>query len=237
MDSLFLTALVSFAVTSANSGSLVEFQSRILALMKELKENEWNSILWVDDFLQYLEVDKEDLPEVIHEFLGLFKEYSMEELVAEASDIRMGFFIESAPKFDNSIKTVQCTYTIQWKDGSLLDYICKPYGLQGDLQVGDMAKLGSVFLDQFLESSIQPGLDHFHTHSARTLDDKKLEELIGVMHSYVNAMPASDRSAYKNVIDRVEHRLLQRFEFEPPALDGLTYLNGKGGFKCGQKRK
>lgn len=231
MDSLFFTALVSFAISEADNASLPDFQQKMMLLLKDLKDKEWETIPWVDSFLEYLEVEQEKLPEIISDFMDMLHAYSFEELIEEACDIRIAFFLESALPLEYAIKTVQCTYTVQWADGSVLDYICKPFGVKAPVEVEDIANVCSVCLDQFVEASIQPGLDHFYQNSSQLLDDSKLEKLISVMHDYVNELPMKDRHGYERLIDRIKHRLLQKLEFEPPSLDGLIYFKGKGGFQ------
>lgn len=236
MDNLLFVALVAYALKTGDDVALPTFQRRILGLLKDLRVNEWEDIPWIEEFTKTIEVDKENLPEIIAEFLEMVHEFSDEELAVEASEIRLGFLINSVSDPDEPVKHVQCTYTILWEDGKLVDYICKPFGLEGPLSIESIAKLSEIFMDQFVESCVHPGLDLFHNKSAKKLSDEKLKELIGVMHDYVNALDASLRSSYTDVINRIQHRLSSSHEFEPPSVNPVNFLNGDGGFQCGKQQ-
>lgn len=235
MDNLLFVALVAYTLKTGDDIALPAFQRRILGLLKELRIKEWEDIPWIEEFTKTLETDKDDLPEIIANFLATINEISDEELTVEASEIRLGFLINSVPDPDQPIKHIQCTYTILWEDGKLVDYICKPFGLTDSLSVESIAKLSEIFMEQFIESCVHPGLDLFHNKSAKKLSDDKLKELIGVLHDYVNALDASVRTPYEDVIKRIRHRLLSSHEFEPPGMDPITVLPGDGGFQCGVK--
>lgn len=236
MDNLLFVALVAYALKSGDDIALPTFQRRILGLLKDLRIKEWEDIPWIEEFTKTVEAAKEELPEIIAEFLEMVSDYSDEELVTEASEIRLGFLINSVPDPDNPVKSLQCTYTILWEDGKLVDYICKPFGLTETLSIESLAKLSEIFMEQFVESCVHPGLDLFHNRSAKKLSDEKLKDLIGVMYAYVNEMEASQRAPYEDVIKRVQHRLLSVHEFEPPSNNPVSVLPGNGGFQCGKKK-
>ena len=140
--------------------------------------------------------------------------------------------VEAAPPFKTNVSKFMCTFTIEWADGTTVDYVCRPFGTPNVLNLDLMNRLTHLFTGQFLESMLHPGIDVFHDQSARLFKQDKFEELLGVLHEYISKMDNSERGPYSDVVRRLEHRFKLDPEIKPPPNEDLVVLQNGGGFKA-----
>ena len=234
MNNLIYVALVAFALKTARSTDQVNFEKRCLELFEEVREAgmEWAELPWYDEFLDTISADAPLLSEMFEDFYENFEKHNIQDLLYDANEIRHEMLIEAAPPFKSDVSKFMCTYTIEWTDGTTVDYICRPFGTPGVLNLDLLNRLSNLFTGQFLESILHPGMDVFHDQSARPFNQDKFEELLGVLHEYVGKIDNSDRKPYSDVVKRLEHRFKLDPEIKPPPDEDLIILQNGGGFKA-----
>ena len=239
MDNLILIALTAFSVKTGEDFSLPAFQHRFTELVRDLQENidDIYAIFWFDEFRKTVKMEDElEFQNAVDSFFTLLSEYGVTELLHEAGDIRQQFLIEAAPRFNHPPRKFMCTYTIEFEDETHVDYICRPFGIPSAINVDMLARLTHLFADQFVESSIFPGLDVFHDQSAKQFSAKKFEELMTVLDKYINSMDSNEREPYRVLTQRLSHRFSLDPELKPPQSGDLHFLSNGGGFKRGETK-
>lgn len=239
MDNIILIALAAFAVKTGQDVSLPAFQHRFAELVRDLQDNidDIYSIFWFDQFRKTVKMEDElEFQSSVDDFFTLLSEIGLTELLHEAGDIRQQFLIEAAPKFNNPPRKFMCTYTIEFEDETYVDYACRPFGIPATIDVEMLARLTHLFADQFVESSISPGLDVFHDQSARQFPAKKFDELMTVLDKYISSMSSNEREPYRLITQRMSHRFCLDPELKPPQSGDLHFLNNGGGFKRGEPK-
>jgi len=234
VNNLIYVALVAFALKTARSTDQASFEERFLELFEEVREAgmEWAELSWYDEFLDTISADAPLLSEMFEDFYENLEKHDIRDLLYDANEIRHDLMIEAAPPFKSDVSKFMCTYTIEWVDGTTVDYICRPFGTPRVLNLDLLNRLTNLFTGQFLESMLHPGMDVFHDQSARPFSQDKFEELLGVLHEYISKIDNSKRKPYSDVVKRLEHRFKLDPEIKPPPDEDLVILQNGGGFKA-----
>jgi hypothetical protein len=234
VNNLIYVALVAFALKTAESTDQASFEERFLELFDEVREAgmEWSELPWYEDFLATISADAPLVSEMFEDFYEGIEKHDPQDLLFDASEIRHEMLVEAAPPFKTNVSKFMCTFTIEWADGTTVDYVCRPFGTPNVLNLDLMNRLTHLFTGQFLESMLHPGIDVFHDQSARLFKQDKFEELLGVLHEYISKMDNSERGPYSDVVRRLEHRFKLDPEIKPPPNEDLVVLQNGGGFKA-----
>ncbi len=234
MNNLIYVALVAFALKTARSTDQASFEERFLELFEEVREAgmEWAELSWYDEFLDTISADAPLISEMFEDFYENLEKHDIQDLLYDANEIRHDLMIEAAPPFKLDVSKFMCTYTIEWADGTTVDYVCRPFGTPRALKLYLLIRLTILFTGQFLESMLHPGMDVFHDQSARPFSQNKFKELLGVLHEYISKMDNSERGPYSDVVKRLEHRFKLDPEIKPPPAEDLVILQNGGGFKA-----
>lgn len=233
MNNLIYVALVAFAIKTAKSTDQASFEERFLELFEEIREAgmEWSELPWYEAFLETITADAPLVSEMFEDFYENIEKHNPQDLLFDAAEIRHEMMVEAAPPFKTNVSKFMCTFTIEWADGTTVDYVCRPFGTPNVLNLDLMNRLTHLFTGQFLESMLHPGMDVFHDQSARLFRQDKFEELLGVLHEYISKMDNSERGPYSDVVKRLEHRFKVDPEIKPPPNEDLVVLQNGGGFK------
>ena len=233
MNNLIYVALVAFAIKTAKSTDQASFEERFLELFEEIREAgmEWSELPWYEAFLETITADAPLVSEMFEDFYENIEKHDPQDLLFDAAEIRHEMMVEAAPPFKTNVSKFMCTFTIEWADGTTVDYVCRPFGTPNVLNLDLMNRLTHLFTGQFLESMLHPGMDVFHDQSARLFRQDKFEELLGVLHEYISKMDNSERGPYSDVVKRLEHRFKVDPEIKPPPNEDLVVLQNGGGFK------
>lgn len=233
MNNLIYVALVAFAIKTAKSTDQASFEERFLELFEEVREAgmEWSELPWYEAFLETITADAPLVSEMFEDFYENIEKHDPQDLLFDAAEIRHEMMVEAAPPFKTNVSKFMCTFTIEWADGTTVDYVCRPFGTPNVLNLDLMNRLTHLFTGQFLESMLHPGMDVFHDQSARLFRQDKFEELLGVLHEYISKMDNSERGPYSDVVKRLEHRFKVDPEIKPPPNEDLVVLQNGGGFK------
>lgn len=233
MNNLIYVALVAFAIKTAKSTDQASFEERFLELFEEVREAgmEWSELPWYEAFLETITADAPLVSEMFEDFYENIEKHNPQDLLFDAAEIRHEMMVEAAPPFKTNVSKFMCTFTIEWADGTTVDYVCRPFGTPNVLNLDLMNRLTHLFTGQFLESMLHPGMDVFHDQSARLFRQDKFEELLGVLHEYISKMDNSERGPYSDVVKRLEHRFKVDPEIKPPPNEDLVVLQNGGGFK------
>jgi len=233
VNNLIYVALVAFAIKTAKSTDQASFEERFLELFEDVREAgmEWSELPWYEDFLKTITPDAPLVSEMFEDFYESIEKHDPQDLLFDAAEIRHEMMVEAAPPFKTNVSKFMCTFTIEWADGTTVDYVCRPFGTPNVLNLDLMNRLTHLFTGQFLESMLHPGMDVFHDQSARLFRQDKFEELLGVLHEYISKMDNSERGPYSDVVKRLEHRFKVDPEIKPPPNEDLVVLQNGGGFK------
>lgn len=234
MNNLVYVALVAFALKTAKTTASHHFEERFMDLLDDVREAgmQWDDLPWYDDFIATISLDEAQVSEMFMDFHENLDKYGIQDLLFDANEIRQELMVEAAPPFKTEVSKFMCTFTIEWVDGTTVDYVCRPFGTARSLDLDMLNRLTHLFTGQFLESMLHPSLDVFHDQSARPFPQDKFEELIGVLHEYISKMDNSERGPYSDVVKRLEHRFKVDPEIKPPPNEDLVVLQNGGGFKA-----
>ena len=235
MHNPMLVAVVAHALKTCGGRSSQQFQSHILSLLKALKAaNSLEDVEWYDSVYADLssKVPGELLPDIIIDFCEILGQIQAEQLIPACNNIRIELWIENCQPLHYTIKSVYATFTVQWVDGLQVEYNCRPFNIKpSQLEIPGIAHLSHLFADQFIEASVQPGLDTFHDQVAKPFDLEKFEELTQVMQKWVNEKPAAEREDYQHILVRLCHQFGPGPEIKLLADNKpLEFIEDGGGF-------
>lgn len=236
MHNPLLVGLVAYALRTSQSIHQSHFQPHFLELTKDLKmSDDWEQLPWYPQLYQdWAErLEGESLLDLLMDFKAMFEEIQPEQLIPAGQEIRIRLLVDNSGPISYKIKSVHGTFTVQWQDGTQIEYNCRPLGIENvDFSLPMVTKLAHLFADQFVEASVQPGLDTFHDQVAKPFDPEKFKELMQVLQDHIMAKEAAERDDYMHVYIRLNHQfgpgpnMKMRGEEHP-----LEFIEGSGGFQ------
>jgi len=233
-----LVGIVSYAIRTSNGVGLEHFQPRLATLLKELKEApQIEDLPWYDDVYEIWTrgIPQEMVVDLTNEFRGILEQATVEQLVPMCQSIRIKLLVENARPYQHEIDNCFATYTIKWKDGRQVEYTCRAMNIRGaTFEAPLLSQLTQMYGNQFTEACVYPGLDTYHDQVAKPFDEDKFQELVTVLNTHINNMPAAEREAYEHIVTRLTHQFGPGPNINPqPADDGppLKFTQGGGGFQ------
>lgn len=224
-------ALVAYAIDSAGDKSLPAFQDQFSNLLKQLQEKEWEDIHWLGSFCEYLDIDREDLPDAIREFVDFYENYEFDELIKESIEIRNDILLEDVEMPTFPIRNITATFTIEWLDGKAVDYVCRPFGLATPTSVQAIANLAKIFTDELIQSLLYPGPDAIYASTAKKFDKDVFVSLMKDLYSLLEEKDIKDRDMCLNIFRRIYHRFYFDNQANPGLNERLEFYAGSGGFE------
>ena len=232
-----LVGLVAYALKTSESISLVHFQPRIQTLLSQMKSvDDFDELPWYSELYSAWQeqVDEDSFSELLDEFRETIDRAHPEQLMGSCIVIRIQLLVDNAKPINYEISNCYATFTVQWKDGNQVEYTARPFNLRGgQLDVSVISRLSHLFADQFVEATVQPGLDTFHDQVAKPFDQEKLQELAKVLETHINSMDAAERTPYSEILVRIQHQFgpgpgvkLKQQDAQP-----LERTEGGGGFQ------
>ena len=235
MHNPLLVGLVAYALRTSQSVHQSHFQPHFLELVKDLRMSEnWDELPWYADLHQDWvdRIETEAFLELLSDFKAMFGEILPEQLIPPGQEIRLRILVDNAKPISYKITSVYGTFTVQWEDGTQIEYNCRPLGAEKVVFNTQMiAKLSHLFADQFVEASVQPGLDTFHDQVAKPFDPEKFSDLMKILQDHIQGLDAADREDYMHIFIRLNHQFgpgpdMQMQGEDPP----LEFIEGGGGF-------
>lgn len=237
MQNPLFVGLVSFVVQNQKTGSFDEFRDSMINWLNRLQTA--SEIQLVEDYADLknywsTELANETIEAYHDQFETIVKEIEPEALYWLAVPIRNGLLLDAVPELNYSLKNFRVTYSMEWHDGQVSDFCCRPLISSGIVITPSfLSDIGEMFQQHFTDYLIVPGLDTMHDQVSRLFDQEKLEELLKVLSDHVNQKPAAQRDAYLPIVARIEHVLgpgptvnLASEEAESQ----LEWLDNGGGF-------
>jgi len=236
MDNAFVASLVVYALNTAKSMDQIDFQKRVLELLKDIKmATGWDEIDWFNEAEERLksEYDFGELINMSAAFNDMVHSSMPEDLLPMMTGVRLCVLMESAGEPVHEIENIYSTFTIRWKDGKQVEYTCRPYSEKTiKFDVKFIAGMTHMLTDQFVESTIRPGLDSFHDKAAKTFEPDKFEDLMTVLDDYIEGVAEDKREGYKATVTRIRHQFgIIRNTSDQIDEPFIEFIKGPGGFK------
>lgn len=230
-----LVGLVAYALNTSESIGLGHFQPRMLEVLKDLKiADNFEDLPWYNAVFETWQekIPGDVFPDMLTEFTQLIDQTTPEQLIQACVAIRTELLVENAQPLNYPIKNVYGTFTVQWEDGLQVEYNCRPFNIKGGaIGIPLIARLSHMFADQFIEASVQPGLDTFHDQVAKPFDQEKFQDLMKILEAHINGLDASEREPYQHIVARFHHQFGPGPQVQMPQ-EGkpLEFIDDGGGF-------
>lgn len=228
---------VANVIQQQKGDTLEEFRELLLSRLQSLYVvEELEELEWYSDLFEYwmAELSEADIVELLPEFVTIVSTITPPELCSIGVDIRNSILLGHQPRLKYPIETFNVIFSVRWADGTVGDCCCRPF-VENDAILFDpdlMRGLSEMFQQHFVDFMCKPGLDGMHDQSAKTFSYAKFEELLGVLHSYVNALSADEREAYQHIIKRISHVFgnVPKIKLKKNNPEKLQWLENGGGF-------
>jgi len=212
---------------------LETFEDLLLDRLFQLHgSSDYEELDWYPELYTFWESEYEDVDDLLPEFEHLVDAIYPLQLCDIAIDIRNQLLLEASGTPTYPLRRFVVTYSVEWADGMVSDYCCRPVTPGITLTPSVLSDLTRVCQQHLADYLHRPGLDGMHDQAAKPFDRERFDELLRVMQGYSDSRPATEREAYDQVIQRIRHVCGESPAVEPPDDERpeLEWLNNGGGF-------